>query len=48
MERERLEIVWGIKKFALYLYGKQFKLQTNHRPLEFLKVSEFDNPRIMC
>ena len=47
MERECLGIVWGIKKFALHLYGKQFTLQTDHRPLEFLKVSKFDNPRIM-
>ena len=47
MERECLGSVWGIKKFALYLYGKQFTLQTDHRPLEFLKVSKFDNPRIM-
>ena len=47
MERECLGIVWGIKKFALYLYGKQFTIQTDHRPLEFLKVSKFDNPPIM-
>ena len=47
MERECLGIVWGIQKFALYLYGKQFTLQTNHRPLVFLKVSKFDKPRIM-
>ena len=47
MERGCLGI-WRIKKFALYLYGKHFTLQTDHRPLEFLKVSKFNNPRIMC
>ena len=47
MERECLGVVWRIKKFALYLYGKHFTLQTDHRPLEFLKVSKFNNPRIM-
>ena len=40
-DRECLGIVWGIKKFAMYLYGKQFTLQTDHRPLQFL------SPRIM-
>ena len=29
MDRECLGIVWGIKKFAMYLYGKQFTLQTD-------------------
>ena len=47
MERECLGIVWSIKKCAVYLYGKQYKLQTDHRSLEFLKVPKFDNRRIM-
>ena len=36
MDRECLGIVWGIKKFAIYLYGKQF-----------LSASKFESPRIM-
>ena len=47
MERECLGIVFGINRFALCRYGKQFTLQTDHRSLEFLKVPNFDNPRIM-
>ena len=47
MDREYLGIVWGIKKFAMYLYGKQFTLQTDHRPLQFLSVSKSDSPHIM-
>ena len=31
MDRECLGIVCGIKQFAMYLYGKQFTLQTDHR-----------------
>jgi hypothetical protein len=47
MERECLGIVWRIKKFAMYLYGKEFILQTDHRPLQFLNASKFESPRIM-
>ena len=47
MERECLGIVWGLKKCALYLYGMQFTLQTDHRPLEFINVSKFYISHIM-
>ena len=47
MDRECLGIVWGIKKFAMYLYGKQFSLQIDHRPLQFLSASQFESYRIM-
>ena len=47
MDRECLGIFWGMKKFAMYLYGKQFTLQTDHRPLQFLSASKFAIPRIM-
>ena len=47
MDWECLGIAWGIKKFAMNLYGKQFNLQINHRPPQFLSAPKFESPRIM-
>ncbi len=33
IERKALSIVWGIKKFHLYLYLNRFTLVTDHKPL---------------
>ena len=41
IEKECLAIVWGILKFHLYLAGKPFVLQTDHRPLSFLNKTKF-------
>ena len=32
-DREFLALIWGIKKFKQYLYGKYFKCRTDHKPL---------------
>ena len=47
MERECLAIVWAVKRFMMYLYGKEFILQTDHQPLIYLHRAKFDNDRIM-
>ncbi|XP_061173730.1 uncharacterized protein LOC133182897 [Saccostrea echinata] len=40
-EKEALAIVWGIEHFHLYLFGAEFILTTDYKPLEII----FDNTR---
>jgi len=46
-EREALAIIWAINKFHRYLYGQQFVLESDHRPLQYLQSSHHKNPRLM-
>ena len=33
LEREALETIWGMEKFHYFLYGKEFTLETDQKPL---------------
>ena len=40
-EREALAIIWSCEHFHLYLYGNEFTLVTDHKPLELI----WNNPK---
>jgi hypothetical protein len=44
-DREFLALVWGIKKFKQYLYGRQFHCKTDHKPLIHMIKSSPINSR---
>ena len=47
MEKESLAVVWGVQKFEPYLYGRKFKLETDHQPLLCMQRTKVANGRIM-
>ena len=46
VEKECLAIVWAIDKFKYYLFGREFILETDHRPLQYLQSSRGKNSRL--
>ena len=36
IQKELLAIVWAVKHFRCYLYGRHFCIITDHRPLTYL------------
>ena len=43
IEKECLAVVWFIRCFKLYLAGKRFTLQTDHKPPKYLKDVAYQN-----
>ncbi|CAB3991427.1 transposon Tf2-1 poly [Paramuricea clavata] len=42
IERELLAVVYGCEKFHTYLYGRQFVVESDHRPLEQIQKKNLD------
>jgi len=42
-----LAIVFAIKKFYNYLYGREFELETDHQPLMYILKCKAENYRVM-
>ena len=38
IEREMLALVFGCERFHTYVYGKQFTIQSDHKPLEMIHL----------
>ena len=47
LEKECLAIIWGVGKFCLFLAGKKFVLQTDHKLLTFLSMAHYKNDGIL-
>ena len=46
IEKECLAVAWGIRHFKLYLAGKRFTLQTDHKPPKYLKDAAYQNNHV--
>lgn len=46
IEKELLAIVWATKYFRPYLFGRKFKIMTDHRPLQWVMNMKEPNSRL--
>ena len=47
VEKELAAILWGIKNFRPYLYGRKFKIVSDHKPLTCIMSVKDPGSRLM-
>ena len=47
IEKELAAVVWGVKHFRPYLYGRRFKIVSDHRPLKWIVSVKDPGSRLM-
>ena len=47
IEKECLAVIWAVKKFYQYLFGKAFIIESDHQPLIYLESANHINDRLM-
>ena len=47
IEKECLALVWAVKRFEYFLFGRFFEIHTDHQPLVYLDAKKTVNKRLM-